>query len=125
MLDSLVLKGKEDSPAVEFNAEKNIFEISGRSLPENANTIYNPILTWLKLYFENPNPETILDLKLEYLNSSSSKKIIELLLLFENQMNQGKVLRINWFYKTDDLTMETKGIELLSIFHVPFEMRSY
>jgi hypothetical protein len=125
MIEKLHIPGTEDEPEINLDAKKNYFEISGRSIPENANTIFSPVIEWLNNYFKSPNEQTDIILKLEYLNSSSSKKIIEILLLLEKYYDTGCDIIVHWFYETVDTAMEKKGKEFLSIFKIPYEIKSY
>ena len=73
-----------DTPGIIFDSPKNIFEISGRSLPENTKEFYAPVMQWLSEYVKKPNKETLFTFKLDYLNSSSTRKIIEMIFLLQN-----------------------------------------
>ena len=57
-MEALIIKETNDTPAITFDKENNRFEIKGKSLPENVNSFYEPVLKWLEQYFENPNPKT-------------------------------------------------------------------
>lgn len=122
MIPKLHINGTEDTPEILFDKDNGIFEISGRSLPENANNLFISVFKWLNDYFDNPLPETIFYINLEYFNSASAKKIVELLLLLENHTDKGCKLKIIWSYKQNDFTMQKKGQDLLSIFKIPYEI---
>jgi hypothetical protein len=115
----------ENMPEIMLDAEKNHFEISGRSIPENANTIFLPVLEWLNQYFMNPENQTNFILKLDYINSSSLKKITEILGLLEKHHNKGCDIKVLWFYKINDTAMESKCRELLSLFNIPSEINPF
>lgn len=56
--------------------------MSGRSIPENAATLYEKVLSWVTQYVENPRKITNLRLNLEYFNTASSiwlAKIVKVL----------------------------------------------
>jgi hypothetical protein len=56
--------------------------LSGRSIPENAATLYEKLLDWVTQYIENPKKTTNLRLNLEYFNTASSiwlAKIVKVL----------------------------------------------
>jgi hypothetical protein len=122
MIEKYYMPGGEDEPEINLDAENNCFEISGRSIPENVNIIFLPVIEWLRNYFNNPNDQTVLNFKLEYLNSSSSKKVTEILLLLEKQYEKGFKIKVQWYYAGNDRSMQKKGKEFLSIFNVPFEI---
>jgi len=82
-MEPLIIKATEDTPEVYFDPEKEVFEISNVSLPENAIEFYAPILNWLKQYKAAPNPKTVFDFNIEYLNTASSKQVFELIFLID------------------------------------------
>ena len=69
MIKKLHIAASEDTPEIILDQENNVFEITGRSLPENVNNIFLPVFEWLKIYFNDPLQETVFSIKLEYLNS--------------------------------------------------------
>lgn len=122
MNKKLHIEKTDDTPQITLDAENNIFEISGVSIPENANTFYATVINWFNELFEY-NPTNIdLSVKLDYYNSASSKKIVELLILLENFHKNSCRIHINWFYKKNDIIMENKGKELLSLMSIPFDV---
>ncbi len=111
----------DDSPEIIFDAENGIFSITGRSLPENANTLFASVFEWLREYFAQPNDETVIAVKLDYYNSASAKKIVELFLLLEGEFEKGTAVKVVWYYKPNDFTMQKKGRDLVGIFKIPNE----
>lgn len=76
-----------NSPRVEFDSESGILELSGKSIPENASQMYDPLVKWIKLYIENAAEETNLHLNLDYFNTASSiwiARIVKLLSLIDD-----------------------------------------
>jgi hypothetical protein len=53
--------------------------MEGRSIPENVIDFYQPILRWIDEYAQNPLPETLVHMKFEYFNTSSSKRIFDIM----------------------------------------------
>lgn len=110
-----------DTPSVIFDAEKNIFELSQMSLPEDAVDFYAPILTWLEAYMVQPNPQTVFNMKLEYFNTASSKQLIQILLLLQ-ELNKKSEVKVVWYYNELDDDMLALGQEYSQIINVPFEI---
>jgi len=123
MKTKFYLKANADTPEVLFDKEKNQFIMAGRSMPEDAYEFYKPIIEWVKEYVLDPNPKTELNVTFEYFNSSSVKQVLELFMLFENLVENGKDVKIIWNYTEDDVLMEVKGQELKSMLSVPFEFK--
>lgn len=124
-METIKLLGTDDTPGVILDAENEIFEISGRSLPEDVAAFYAPILEWLEDYAEDPNDSTVFNFKLTYFNTASSKMILDVLLQLEEMVEEGHDVKIIWHYPDDDEDMEEAGEEYEDIVEVPFEMKSY
>jgi hypothetical protein len=102
-----------------------VFKISGRSYPEDAHTFYQPIITWMKAYSENPGAKTHLEIALDYFNSGSVKKVFALLYIIEDIMETGKDAKVIWRYATGDDLMQQKGMEFQKFLQVPIEVVAY
>ena len=125
MNNSIKIEGQEDTPKIIFDPENEIFEISGRSLPEDAALFYEPILEWLKNYAKSPIANTEMHVKLNYFNTASSKLLLDLLMILEDMVEDGKSCAIKWFYQEDDEDMEEAGEEYSELIEVPFELISF
>ncbi len=109
-MENFYIVEAEDNPSIFCDEEEGLIEIEGRSLPENAEAFYNPLIEWVKKYIENPKPETTISLGFDYLNSSSSKKILEILMLLKKILPEHK-LKILWKYRSYDEDMYEEGID--------------
>jgi hypothetical protein len=116
----LNIKGAEDTPSVFLDKTNGIFEISGRSLPEDAAEFYKPISEWVELYGKEPNAKTEFVFKLEYFNTASSKLIQDLLTALDDIQN----VTIIWYFHEDDESMEESGQEFSELINSPFEFRN-
>ncbi len=86
-LKNLVIEKTSKTPRIELIHGSGEVSFSGKSLPENASRIYEPVLTWVTDYILNPKPVTNLRLNLEYFNTSSMlwiSKIIKALTRINN-----------------------------------------
>lgn len=115
------LEGTEDTPKILLDKNNGIFEISGRSLPEDSAEFYNPVIEWLEEYKSNPNGSTDFIFKLEYFNTASSKLILDLL----SQLEDIPGATIHWYYHEDDEDMQEAGEEFSELVEVPFEFNTY
>lgn len=115
------LEGTEDTPKVQLDKSKAIFEISGRSLPEDAAEFYSPILNWLSEYAGQANSVTEFVIKLEYFNTASSKLILDVL----SKLEEVKGSKVVWYYYEDDEDMQEAGEEFSELVDVPFEFKTY
>ena len=121
-MDPLLIEGQEYTPEVRFDREKGIFDISGRSLHEDTTSFYDRIYDWLQEYINDPNDDTVVNMKITYFNSASHKAIYEMLEFFAELMQMGKKITVNWHYLEDDEDMLEAGEDYQSILKIPFNM---
>lgn len=119
-------QGTDDIPSVWLDAENEIFRLSGRSKPEDVYSFYEPILIWVENYIQKPNNKTIIDFSLEYFNTSSSKMLLDLMVIFGKLIEEKKELLFRWHYPSDNPDIEEAGKDYEEILEIiPFEFISY
>lgn len=118
------IKGHADTPHVILDAENGVFEISGKSMPEDVNAFYEPILEWLNEYKESPNDNTEFLFRMNYFNSASSKYFHDIMRTIQDIYSQGKEAKITWNFDEDDEAMEEAGEEFKDLIKVPFIIQS-
>jgi hypothetical protein len=121
-MEILHIVATEDIPEIILDKEKEVFEISGRSLPEDINSFYQPVINWIQGYTRTPNPETIFKFRFSYFNTASSKIILDILTMFEVMNEEGHNVVIRWYYQKDDEDMLEAGEEFAEMVEVPFEL---
>jgi len=104
-----------DIPYVSFNAETGICEISGESYLDNTAEFYNRLLGWLDQYIKEVGKPLTFNFKLTYFNTSSSKRILYIMLKLKEFINQGGEVTANWYYNKDDIDMEEDIEDLMMI----------
>lgn len=124
-MEKLKIESTEDSPQIILDRESNILEISGRSLPEDVNTFYEPMMSWIEEYTTDPLDVTVFSFKLTYFNTASSKIILDILTHFEEMIEEGHEVMVRWHYPEEDEDMLEAGEEYSEMVDVPFEMVSY
>lgn len=119
-MENFFFKGEADVPTIELAFDKKHFIFSGKSLPEDVDEFYEPIQKQIS-EFLNTNPESLLlDFELEYFNTASSKKILDIIeMVSEGISNKGN-LQINWHYKEIDEDMLEAGEDLQDITELSF-----
>ena len=96
-MKNINLEPTNSTPLVKFMTDGRLL-IEGRSLPENVNKFYLPLIEWVGML----KVEVVrMDINLEYQNSASSKKLLELLKVLDAN-NCIKQLIVNWHYEADD-----------------------
>ena len=117
------LEQTEYVPTVDFNADTGVLEMSGESYHENAKKVFEPIILWLHKYLSIPGKEVIFNFRMSYFNTSSSKRILEILLLLEeySQTKEGNVI-VNWYYESYDYDMMEQGQEYAEDIQLPINL---
>jgi len=121
-MNELIIEKSAKTPFINFNAQSGILKIIGRSIPENPEEFYTNLLIWTKEYFNKPQNETLVHVQLEYINSGSSKFILEFFQLIELYKSKGMNCKINWHYEEDDEAVLELGKHYQSIIDVPFKL---
>lgn len=120
-MNVLNIEGADDTPKIILDKANGIFEISGRSLPEDSAEFYKPVLEWIGAYAGAANGATEFMFKLEYFNTASSKLILDILSALEGISGT----TIHWYYHEDDEDMEEAGQEFSELVEIPFEFKTY
>ncbi len=121
----LKIEPKSDTPGIVIDAEQNIFEIYGKSLPEDANDFFAPVINEFKAYCLNPNEQTVLTINLEYYNSASVRQLINILTILEDLHKKHGNVKVIWLYEDNDENMKDNGEEFQDTVDIPFEIKSF
>jgi hypothetical protein len=124
-LEKLEIVSTSDTPSVVLDAVTGVFEIKGRSLPENAHTFYQPVKEWVSEYMKSPNPKTEFVFHLDYFNSSTIGKLVDILMLLEEIFESGKKVDVVWYYAKNDLVMEDRAEEIGSFVNLPVRLENF
>ncbi len=117
----LLLIADELTPSVEFNKEKEIFRIEGKSLLDNPTPVFTPVKAWFQNYAKAPNKSTTLIIRFEYFNIATSRELLDLFKILE-PLPASKII---WQFLEDDEDMEEAGQELEALVSIPFEFQPY
>src|ERR1700752_373713 len=101
-MEALRIEATVDTPGIILDPQANLFEISGKSYPEDTKEFYQEVLKWMDAYGASPNPKTNFIFKLKYFNSSSYKPIFDILGKLETVKNKKLEVKVEWHYKTGD-----------------------
>ena len=114
------------TPLINFDPASGNFELKGKSIPENSVLFYKPLFEWLDAYVQSPAPKTVLNIQLDYFNTSSSKCIVDLFKKLELISKNGKgEASINWMHDEQDDDMLEAGEDYKSIIKIPFNITSF
>jgi hypothetical protein len=122
-MELLHIEGSPKTPTIKFDPKSGVLEVKGRSIPENSIEFYKPLVDSLETYSTSPLKETVVNIQLEYFNTSSSKCILDVFKKLEGiHKGGGSSIIINWHYESDDEDMLEAGEDYQAIISVPFKM---
>ena len=118
-----MIKKSGEFPEVEFNHKKGQLRISGKSFMEDTVAFYTPVMEWLHAYKQNPHDSTSFTFSLEYMNTSSSKFLLDIFHLLNEIHQQNQGVKVTWCYFEDDEDMEETGRQYEELFDIPFTFK--
>ena len=77
-------EGTKELPSLEFDEVIGHLKISGISISIEAADFWNPLIEKMKIYLEDPR-DIHLEISLEYFNTTSSKKLLDLLNVIDKE----------------------------------------
>jgi hypothetical protein len=117
VIEELIIEQTEESLSVTL--KDGLIEFAGRSIPEDPVKRFEPIVDWVKEYAQNPNAKTEINLRFEYLNTSSSKHILSILEILDKVYDEDHSMVINWSYEVGDDDMYELGKFYETIIKIP------
>jgi hypothetical protein len=107
-MENLTLEETKSTPAIHFDAKSGILEITGESYPENSYEFYKPILKWITRFAAQHAGSIVLNCNLSYLNTGSTKSMMDVFDLLEDRFQQGVDVRVRWLCDSEnDRAIET------------------
>jgi len=98
----IITDGDLKSPHIDFNHLTGDLILSGRSIPENAAKVYEPLLLWIAEYIKFPKKTTNFRLNLDYFNSASTIWISKLIRALGKIEKEDSVLFIHIYFDMED-----------------------
>lgn len=124
-MEDLFINASPQTPLIHFSNESGVMEIKGRSIPDQPDDFWIPVLNWFESYLLNPKASTVVKIDLEYFNISSSKRILFLLYKLNELADAGKTVHVEWSYRESDEDMYEVGQDYAYMVKVPFIFREY
>ena len=110
---------------VNLDGEHGVFTFYGRFLPQKTKDFFEPILVWLEEYSKNPYRKSVIIFKMDYFNTSSSKKFLDILIVFQDIQLQGFEVEVEWCYHKDDIDIKDAGKGYANLVELPFIYKEF
>ncbi len=121
----LILDKTQDTPEIILSKAEKQFNFFGTSIPENTKKFYQPVFDWIENYSKTPNNETVVNFKMTYFNTSSTKSLLDIMIQFKQLAKAGNMLIINWYFAADDEDMLEAGEGFSKMVRFPFNYIKY
>jgi hypothetical protein len=109
-LKNLYVEQTPKTPQVDLNQYTGELILYGKSIPENAAKVYEPIFAWVSEYIRNPRSTTNFRINLEYFNTSSSIWLVKILKVLIQIKDPDYVLILHLYIPLEDFEdMEESG----------------
>lgn len=90
------------TPQIDLNQNSGELILSGKSIPENAARIYEPVLNWVRSYVLNAKPITNLRLNLEYFNTASMMWLSRILSVLKKIQDPEYILYVHLYMPVEE-----------------------
>jgi hypothetical protein len=101
-MNELFIEETPKTPQIDLSHFTGDLIFSGRSIPENAAKVYEPVMNWVTDYIKDPKPTTHLRFNLEYFNTASSLWIRKILRVLVKINEPDYVLILHLYMSIDD-----------------------
>jgi hypothetical protein len=107
-METLKIEGTRSTPDIVFDHASGVLRMSGESYPENSFEFYKPVLSWISRFTATYDGPVTLNTYLSYLNTGSTKCMMDILDLLEDFFMNGGPVTVNWHCdEENDRAIET------------------
>jgi hypothetical protein len=101
-IKNIFIERTAKTPQIDFNQLSGELILFGKSIPENAAKVYEPLLAWIGEYIKSPRQTTNLRLNLEYFNTSSSIWLAKMVNALSKISEDDYVLIVHLYFDIED-----------------------
>lgn len=100
-MQDYLLEREIKTPLIDAKASGEM-RMEGICIPEDVTRLFAPFFTWLEQYTESPAEKTVMNVKLDYYNTSTASILLKVFRQLAKVKSAGKSVVINWIYEEDD-----------------------
>jgi hypothetical protein len=116
----LSIAATKSTPSVQYEEDEHTLRLEGESYPEDAARFYQPLFQWLRGCLAPADARLSVDLRVSYLNTSSSKCMLTILDILEEAYQAGRQVSVRWRYSRENEMALECGTELSDGLRLPF-----
>lgn len=119
---NLSLAPTQSTPAVTADWETGLLVMTGESYPENTYEIFDNIIGWVEEFLRSESRPLRVELKLNYLNTSSIRAMIDIFDRLQLAADDGRNIVVCWFYDSRNPRSAELGEEFKEDYSFDFEI---
>lgn len=121
-MSSLNIPATDSTPSVTHDPATGVLRLEGESYPEDVVAFYAPIVDWLRGHLA-ASPGTLnVQFALRYLNTSSTKALLDLLSVLDEHHRDGGHVVVEWHYDPAIEVMREAGEEFGEDVSLPYHL---
>ena len=124
IMEKYHIEATKITPHVLIDYDQRVFELKGKSSPENSNLFYSEIISALDSYKVCGQKALKVVIDLEYFNTSSSKKLFDLFKILDELNEIGVKVEVDWYYLEWDDEMLESAEDFSEMLNIDFNIFS-
>ncbi|MDD3573916.1 MAG: DUF1987 domain-containing protein [Methanospirillum sp.] len=120
-MNMLHIPATKSTPEISFSEEFHTLFITGESYPENTFAFFEPVFEWLHMNLPGMKKFN-LHVNISYMNSSSTKCMLDILDLLAKSSQAGSDVSVSWYYDQENDRALDIAEEFEEDAEVPFEI---
>jgi hypothetical protein len=122
-MEDFFAEATDYTPEINFKAKTGILSIKGDCYHEYVAPFFHPVFEWIKKYLSEPGKTIQLNFKLEYFNTSASRRFQEIIdILEEYQIKKKGKVTVNWYYDKNSIDALDAGNDFSKGVRIKFNM---
>ena len=121
-MKNYIVEQTKYTPYIELNIEKGFLKLEGDTYPENSYDTFKPLLEKIDQYFLEPIKSLNVEINIEFLNTSSSKMMRELVSKLDTYFKKKHTISLKWYYPDGDMDLQESWQILLEDVHFPYKI---
>ncbi len=124
-MNNLIINAGKDTLSILCDSETGLIKMEGISYPQDAADFFNPVFDWLERYIHEVGDQVMLNLHIDYLNTSSTKCLFDFIDRLEDYYKNGSAVQVNWYHEHHDEDIKETGLEFQEDMELPFAVLAY